>query len=227
MNLLDKTDLSFDNNKNEIIRKKIVNTEKKNIQKSKKEPSKFFMNKNDIYKNIIILFLIFFGIFITFVIKERSNEFLNVNYSFIKVFDKVLDSKHFIMHYMRIRNNKMNIVINAKKEDYIYNELTGFENLFKNIKLNIDNSSSQIWIEEDSYVSKNVNLNAIYSLIDNIDNLDVELEIINNTLVVVGELNDFQKIFNYLKIINYNNFEFDLRLIEHDKKYKYYKLTIE
>ena len=70
--------------------------------------------------------------------------------------------------------------------------------------------------------------NEIFNIISDIDNLSIKLlEIINNNLIAVGSLDDFKKIFSYLKHINYSSFHFDLRLIDYNSEKKYYRLIIE
>ena len=224
MNLLDKTEINFHDEKKikPIKRKPVIN---KNDDKNKN--IKIDAKKSNIYRNLIILFLIIFSFFLGLVFLKKSNHFLKNDYSFIALMNFVLESKDFTVQSIKLKNNKMQSIINANKEENIYNYLSSFEDLYKDIKFNIDNNKNQLWIQEDNIVTKHADINDLLNVISDIDNLSIELEIINNNLIAVGSLDDFKKIFSYLKHVNYSSFHFDLSLIEYNSEETYYRLIIE
>ena len=224
MNLLDKTEINLHDEKNieTIKRKHVINKNDDN-----KKNIKIDINKNNIYKNLIISFLIIFSLFLALVIFKKTDHFLNNDYSFITLMNFVLESNDFTIQSLKLKNNKMLSIINSNKEENIYNNLFFFEDLYKNIKFNINDNNNQIWVQKNNVITKNADINNLFNVISDIDNLSIELEIINNNLIAVGSLDDFKKIFSYLKHVNYSSFHFDLSLIEYNSEKTYYRLIIE
>ena len=227
MNLLEKTNLSFKSNaENSLDSKDIVGNNNAPLSFDQKYAPTIISNQK-IYKSIIILFLFLFTIFTIFIFNKKSDKYLYNNYFYVEIFDLVSKYEYLYVDYMIMENNQMRLVINADKEKYIYQTLFDFQNFSENIKLNINNSSNQFFIDQKIDINKNKNFNDIYRILNSIDNLDIEAGIINNSLVAVGEFVDFIRIFSYLQKVKYDNFEFDLRLIKYNDEKKYYKFTIK
>ena len=229
MNLLDKTgileDSKIDNKLSEVLpidnNKEIHN--KKNIKKKKND-----FNKNNFYKNLIISIIVLFCFFSIFVfINSSILDFKNNNYSFISLIEIISENNFLIIQSIELKNNKIKIIIDSNKEEYLYNNLSDIENIYSNIKFKINSGLNQIWIEETYITSNEKNINEIFNIISNIDNLNVELEIINNSLIVVGGMDDFMKVFDYFRKVNLNNFEFDLKLIDYGIVNNYYRLSVK
>ena len=139
----------------------------------------------------------------------------------------VNDLDYLDINNLVVKDGNLKIIVDIKRGDFLHISLTMFEDLYDNLKIKVDSGLHQIWINQKYDVKDSFDLNETFSEIKNIDNLDVELDVINNSLIVVGNLGDFKKIFEYFKKINYNIFEFYLQLIEHDTNEKYYKLKID
>ena len=227
MNLLEKKNLSFKSNaENSLDSKDIVGSNDVPLSFDQKYAPTIISNQK-IYKSIIILSLFLFTIFTIFIFNRKSDKYLYNNYFYVEFFDLVSKYEYLYLDYMIMENNQMRLVINADKEQYIYQTLFDFQNFSENIKLNINNSLNQFFIDQKIDINKNKNFNDIHRILNSIDNLDIEAEIINNNLVAVGEFIDFIRIFSYLQKVKYDNFEFDLRLIKYNDEKKYYKFTIK
>ena len=228
MNLLEPAEISFKNKKNE---KTTVEKSKSDIKvdngfnRNSSFESKF--SKKCFYRYIVILSSILFCFFAWFVFNSSNNIFIKNNYSFIEVIDLVSDLDYLDINNMVVENGRLKVIVDVEGDIFLRSSLTELESLYNNIKIKMNSGLTQIWINEKYDSTDHFNLEETISEIKSIDNLDIELDVVKNSLIVVGNLGDFKKIFEYFKKVNYEIFEFNLELIEYDSKEKYYKLKID
>ena len=228
MNLLEPTKISFKNKKNEKtidvkpnVEIKIKNDFNSNLLSRSKFTKKYF------YRYLVILSSILFCYFAWFVFNNSYNSFSKNNYSFIELLDLVNDLDYLDINNMAVESGRLKVVVDVKRYDFLNSALIELENINDNLKIKMNSGLTQIWINEKHDVGDNFNLNETILEIKSIDNLDIELDIVKNNLIVVGNLDDFKKIFEYFEKVNYKIFEFNLELINYDSKQKYYKLKID
>ena len=228
MNLLEPTEISFKNKKNEKKTDKKSNAKIKIDNNFNKNPSfKSKFSKKYFYRYVVILSLILFCFFTWFVFNSSNNSFTKNNYSFIEVIDMVNDLDYLDINNMVVEDGRLKVIVDIQGDDFLRSSLTELEYLYNDIKIKMNSELTQIWINEKYDSKDDFNLEETISEIKSIDNLDIELDVVKNSLIVVGNLGDFKKIFEYFKKVNYEIFEFNLELIEYQSKEKYYKLKID
>ena len=225
MNLLEPTKISFKDQKKTDVKSNVKIKIDNDFNRSLLSKSKF--TKKYFYRYLVVLSSILFCYFAWFVFNSNYNSFTKNNYSFIEVLDLVNDLDYLDINNMAVERGRLKVILDVQKYDFLHSALIELENIFNNLKIKMNSGLTQIWINEKYDSVDDFNLNQIILEIKSIDNLDIELDVVKNNLIVVGNLRDFKKIFEYFEKVNYEIFEFNLELINYDSKQKYYKLEIE
>jgi len=228
MNLLEQSGLkgSLENSIKNIESVSDVNEIKNIIDVKKNKTKKYFTKKNS-YKNVIIIIFLIFFIFCFGVFSNKENLNSGYDYKFLSLTNDISIDDSLYIRSLSIKNNNLVIIAETNKQREIYSYLPIIERIFTNIKLKVDKNISQIWINHKIENSTKRSIYEIFSMIDEIDGLHIEKEIIDNRLIAICNMDDFNIIFNYFNKIKLLNFEFDLQLINYISKKKYYNLTIE
>ena len=228
MNLLEQSGLkgSLENSIKNIESVSDVNEIKNIIDVKKNKTKKYFTKKNSYKSVIIIIFLIFF-IFCFGVFSNKENLNSGYDYKFLSLTNDISIDDSLYIRSLSIKNNNLVIIAETNKQREISSYLPTIERIFTNIKLKVDKNISQIWINHKIENSTKRSIHEIFNMIDEIDGLHIEKEIIDNRLIAICNMDDFNIIFNYFNKIKLLNFEFDLQLINYISKKKYYNLTIE
>ena len=225
MNLLNNTGIQIDLN-SRFKQSPIPNDEKKqkDVEKLRKNTKK----KNMKYKNIISYFnliqLIALVLFLFFsyslYISSLSQYYNKTEMDFTELFSELSNNQIFSINFL---HNDLEIILDYNESSSIYEDYDYYDSLYGDVKFLINNKESQIHIK-DSYNLKNyIDFYDLFSIISYIEEINIEKDIINNNLIIVGDSIDIVNIFEATKIYNYN---FKLNLIKSNNNNKYYQMTI-
>ena len=216
MNFLNKPGIqdSIDSTKLDIKNNKIIsnNVDSDNI---KEKTNKFY------YLILVALFL--FIAFSSYVYLYNYNYTNDINISY--VIDDLDDYNNMFISSIVNTNNKINIVLSCHTEGVLFNNIYNMKNDYPNLKISSNSHSHKIWIQE-KFKSKNISdLDFILLLIQD-NNLNVEWEIINNNLIIIGTIKNIKNLFLSLEKKNLHNFNFELNFIKNKWNKLFYKLVI-
>ena len=201
----------------------IPNEGKKNIIKD--ETQNFVNDKpksNERYRNIVIIISFILCLFFTYSLYLNSYNLFE-NKSEINIIDVFNDIKDSNVNSVEVINNRLNIILNYDQSNKIYQDYDLYNSKYSYVGLLINNSVSQIYIRDVYKVSSITDFYELFSIISYIDDINIEKDIINNDLIIIGDYSDIFKIF---KAINNYRFNFKLELIKSTSLNKYYQLTI-
>tara|TARA_B100001996_G_scaffold148423_1_gene113023 strand:- start:576 stop:1232 length:657 start_codon:yes stop_codon:yes gene_type:complete len=177
---------------------------------------------NNRYRNIVIIISFILSLFFAYSLYLSSyNLFENKSeITIINVFNDIKDSN---INSVEVNNNRLNIILNYDQSNKIYQDYDLYDSKYSYVGLLINNSVSQIYIRDVYRASSSVDFYELFSIISYIDDINIEKDIINNNLIIIGDYSDIFKIF---KAINNYRFNFKLELIKSTSLNKYYQLTI-
>ena len=124
---------------------------------------------------------------------------------------------------IQLLNNRIEIVLDYDKSNKIYQDYDLYQSKYSYVGLLINDNVSQVYIKDKYNVNYNIDFYELFSIISYIDNINIEKDIINNNLIIVG---DYPDIFNIFKALDDYSFNFKLDLMKTTSFKKYYQLTI-
>ena len=227
MNLLNNTGIQIDLN-SRFKQSPIPND--KNDKKKQKDVEKLRKNtkKNNKYRNIIsyfnliqlialVLFLFFsYSLYISS-LSQYSNK---TEMDFTELFSELSNNQIFSINFLY---NDLEIILDYNESSSIYEDYDYYDSRFGDVRFLINNKESQIHIEDSYNLKNNIDFYDLFSIISYIEEINIEKDIINNNLIIVGDSIDIVNIFEVTKIYNYN---FKLNLIKSNNNNKYYQMTI-
>ena len=228
MNLLNNTGIQDDLN-SKFKHSDISND--KNNQKKLEDVEKFRKNtrkKNKKYRNIIsyfnliqlialVLFLFFsFSLYISS-LSQYSNK---TEMDFTELFSELSNNQIFSINFLY---NDLEIILDYNESSSIYEDYDYYDSRYGDVRFLINNKESQIHIKDSYNLKNNIDFYDLFSIISYIEEINIEKDIINNNLIIVGDSIDIVNIFEVTKIYNYN---FKLNLIKSNNNNKYYQMTI-
>ncbi len=177
---------------------------------------------NKRYKNIVIIVAFILGLFFIYSLSLSSYTLFN-NKSEVTIDDVFNDIKDDNINSIQLMNNRLEIILDYDKSNEIYQDYDLYNSKYSYVGLLINNLVSQIYIKDIYNVNYNIDFYELFSIISYIDDINIEKDIINNNLIVIGDYSDISNIFKALS--NYR-FNFKLDLIKTTSLKKYYQLTI-
>jgi len=177
---------------------------------------------NKRYKNIVIIVAFILGLFFTYSLYLSSYTLFN-NKSEFTIADVFNDIRDDNINSIGLMDNRLEIILDYDKSNKIYQDYDLYDSKYSYVGLLINNSVSQIYIKDIYNVNYSVDFYELFSIISYIDDINIEKDIINNNLIVIGDYSDISNIF---KALNNYRFNFKLDLIKTTSLKKYYQLTI-
>ena len=228
MNLLNNTGIQDDLN-SKIKHSDISND--KNNQKKHEDVEKFRKNtkkKNKKHRSItsyfnliqliaLVLFLFFsYSLYISS-LSQYSNK---TEMDFTELFSELSNNQIFSINFLY---NDLEIILDYNESSSIYEDYDYYYSRYGDVRFLINNKESQIHIKDSYNLKNNIDFYDLFSIISYIEEINIEKDIINNNLIIVGDSIDIVNIFEATKIYNYN---FKLNLIKSNNNNKYYQMTI-
>jgi len=215
MNLLNNPGIQGD------VENLIKNKEKKLVDNIK-EPLNEKSKSNNRYGNIVILIAFILGLFFTYSLYLNSNNLFasKSKFSMMDVFSDIGDD---YIYSIELINNELKIILDYDKSEKIYQDYDLYDSKYSFVRLLINDLVSQIFIKDRYTINNNVDFYELFSIISYIDEINIEKDIINDNLIVIGDYSDISNIF---KALNNYKFNFKLNLIKVTSFKKYYQLTI-
>ena len=177
---------------------------------------------NNKYRNIVVIIAFILGLFFSYSLYLSSYNLFN-NKSDITIINVFNDIKDNNINSVEVINNRLKIILNYDQSNKIYQDYDLYDSKYSYVGLLINNLVSQIYIKDVCKVSSNIDFYELFSIISYIDDINIEKDIINNNLIIIGDYSDIFKIF---KALNNYRFNFKLDLIKTASLKKYYQLTI-
>ena len=228
MNLLNNTGIQIDlnsrfkqspmpNDKNDKKKQKDVEKLRRNTKKKNKKYRNIISYFNLIQLISLVLFLFFsYSLYISS-LSQYSNK---TEMDFTELFSELSNNQIFSINFLY---NDLEIILDYNESSSIYEDYDYYDSRYGDVRFLINNKESQIHIK-DSYNLKNyIDFYDLFSIISYIEEINIEKDIINNNLIIVGDSIDIVNIFEATKIYNYN---FKLNLIKSNNNNKYYQMTI-
>lgn len=215
MNLLSNPGIQSDleisiKNKRDIEINKI-----ENLVKEKPE-------SNNKYRNIVITVAFVLALFFSYSLYLSSYDLFTNKIEFTML-DIFKDIKNDNINSIQLLNNKIEIVLDYDKSNKIYQDYDLYHSKYSYVGLLINDNVSQVYIKDKYNVNYNIDFYELFSIISYIDDINIEKDIINNNLIIVG---DYPDIFNIFKALDDYSFNFKLDLMKTTSFKKYYQLTI-
>jgi len=200
----------------------LIKNEEKKLVDNIKEPLNEKSKSNNRYGNIVILIAFILGLFFTYSLYLNSNNLFasKSKFSMMDVFSDIGDD---YIYSIELINNELKIILNYDKSEKIYQDYDLYDSKYSFVRLLINDLVSQIFIEDRYTINNNVDFYELFSIISYIDEINIEKDIINDNLIVIGDYSDISNIF---KALNNYKFNFKLNLIKVTSFKKYYQLTI-
>tara|TARA_S200000501_G_C20701652_1_gene689801 strand:- start:3 stop:698 length:696 start_codon:yes stop_codon:yes gene_type:complete len=228
MNLLNNTGIQDDLN-SKIKHSDISND--KNNQKKHEDVEKFRKNtkKKDKkhrsitpYFNLIQLIALVLFLFFSYSLYLSSlSQYSNKNeMDFTELFSELSNNQIFSINFLY---NDLEIILDYNESSSIYEDYDYYDSRYGDVRFLINNKESQIHIKDSYNLKNNIDFYDLFSIISYIEEINIEKDIINNNLIIVGDSIDIVNIFEATKIYNYN---FKLNLIKSNNNNKYYQMTI-
>ena len=213
MNLLG--DPGIQSNLNSIVKKN-----PRILREPKKTPKNQYYKKNKKYFYSIILVSLFLILFFSysFYISSKNNNTKNV-FNCLSLFQEHINN---IISFEMIDNN-MRLVLDYEQSNQIYTDYDLYYSKYSFVGFSIDNKSSQIIIKDSFKGNDNIDFYELFTSINYIDSINIEKEIVENNLIIIG--NSFE-IINIFDLVKKYNFNFKLQLIKKMKNKNYYNLVI-
>lgn len=200
----------------------LIKNEEKKIVNNIKEPLNEKSKSNNRYGNIVILIAFILGLFFTYSLYLNSNNLFasKSKFSIMDVFSDIGDD---YIYSIELINNELKIILDYDKSEKIYQDYDLYDSKYSFVRLLINDLVSQIFIKDRYTINNNVDFYELFSIISYIDEINIEKDIINDNLIVIGDYSDISNIF---KALNNYKFSFKLNLIKVTSFKKYYQLTI-
>ena len=200
----------------------LIKNEEKKIVNNIKEPLNEKSKSNNRYGNIVILIAFILGLFFTYSLYLNSNNLFasKSKFSMMDVFSDIGDD---YIYSIELINNELKIILDYDKSEKIYQDYDLYDSKYSFVRLLINDLVSQIFIKDRYTINNNVDFYELFSIISYIDEINIEKDIINDNLIVIGDYSDISNIF---KALNNYKFNFKLNLIKATSFKKYYQLTI-
>lgn len=200
----------------------LIKNEEKKLVDNIKEPLNEKSKSNNRYGNIVILIAFILGLFFTYSLYLNSNNLFasKSKFSMMDVFSDIGDD---YIYSIELINNELKIILDYDKSEKIYQDYDLYDSKYSFVRLLINDLVSQIFIEDRYTINNNVDFYELFSIISYIDEINIEKDIINDNLIVIGDYSDISNIF---KALNNYKFNFKLNLIKVTSFKKYYQLTI-
>ena len=200
----------------------LIKNEEKKLVDNIKEPLNEKSKSNNRYGNIVILIAFILGLFFTYSLYLNSNNLFasKSKFSIMDVFSDIGDD---YIYSIELINNELKIILDYDKSEKIYQDYDLYDSKYSFVRLLINDLVSQIFIKDRYTINNNVDFYELFSIISYIDEINIEKDIINDNLIVIGDYSDISNIF---KALNNYKFNFKLNLIKATSFKKYYQLTI-
>lgn len=200
----------------------LIKNEEKKLVNNIKEPLNEKSKSNNRYGNIVILIAFILGLFFTYSLYLNSNNLFasKSKFSMVDVFSDIGDD---YIYSIELINNELKIILDYDKSEKIYRDYDLYDSKYSFVRLLINDLVSQIFIKDRYTINNNVDFYELFSIISYIDEINIEKDIINDNLIVIGDYSDISNIF---KALNNYKFNFKLNLIKVTSFKKYYQLTI-
>lgn len=227
MNLLNNTGIQIDlnsrfkqshipNDKNDKKKQKDVEKLRRNTKKKNKKYRNIISYFNLIQLISLVLFLFFsYSLYISS-LSQYSNK---TEMDFTELFSELSNNQIFSINFLY---NDLEIILDYNESSSIYEDYDYYDSRYGDVRFLINNKESQIHIKDSYNLKNNIDFYDLFSIISYIDEINIEKDIINNNLIIVGDSIDIVNIFEATKIYNYN---FKLNLIKSNNN-KYYQMTI-
>ena len=200
----------------------LIKNEEKKLVNNIKEPLNEKSKSNNRYGNIVILIAFILGLFFTYSLYLNSNNLFasKSKFSMMDIFSDIGDD---YIYSIELINNELKIILDYDKSEKIYQDYDLYDSKYSFVRLLINDLVSQIFIKDRYTINNNVDFYELFSIISYIDEINIEKDIINDNLIVIGDYSDISNIF---KALNNYKFNFKLNLIKVTSFKKYYQLTI-
>ena len=228
MNLLNNTGIQDDlnskfkhsdisNDKNNQKKHEDVEKFRKNTKKKDKKHRSITSYFNLIQLIALVLFLFFsYSLYISS-LSQYSNK---TEMDFTELFSELSNNQIFSINFLY---NDLEIILDYNESSSIYEDYDYYDSRYGDVRFLINNKESQIHIKDSYNLKNNIDFYDLFSIISYIEEINIEKDIINNNLIIVGDSIDIVNIFEATKIYNYN---FKLNLIKLNNNNKYYQMTI-
>ena len=228
MNLLNNTGIQDDlnskfkhidipNDKNNQKKHEDVEKFRKNTKKKNKKHRSITSYFNLIQLIALVLFLFFSYSFYISSLSQYSNK---TEMDFTELFSELSNNQIFSINFLY---NDLEIILDYNESSSIYEDYDYYDSRYGDVRFLINNKESQIHIKDSYNLKNNIDFYDLFSIISYIEEINIEKDIINNNLIIVGDSIDIVNIFEATKIYNYN---FKLNLIKSNNNNKYYQMTI-
>ena len=200
----------------------LIKNEEKKLVDNIKQPLNEKSKSNNRYGNIVILIAFILGLFFTYSLYLNSNNLFasKSKFSMMDVFSDIGDD---YIYSIELINNELKIILDYDKSEKIYQDYDLYDSKYSFVRLLINDLVSQIFIKDKYTINNNVDFYELFSIISYIDEINIEKDIVNDNLIVIGDYSDISNIF---KALNNYKFNFKLNLIKVTSFKKYYQLTI-
>ena len=200
----------------------LIKNEEKKLVDNIKQPLNEKSKSNNRYGNIVILIAFILGLFFTYSLYLNSNNLFasKSKFSMMDVFSDIGDD---YIYSIELINNELKIILDYDKSEKIYQDYDLYDSKYSFVRLLINDLVSQIFIKDRYTINNNVDFYELFSIISYIDEINIEKDIVNDNLIVIGDYSDISNIF---KALNNYKFNFKLNLIKVTSFKKYYQLTI-
>jgi len=169
---------------------------------------------------IVLLSFIAFSSYVLFYNYSYTNDII-----ISEVLDDFDDYNNLIINSIVNNNNKINIILSCKTEGELFDNVYNMKNFYPNLKISSNANSHKIWIQEKFKSEIISDIDDILLLIEN-DNLNVEWEIFNNNLIIIGTIKNIKDLFFLFEKNNLYNLNFKLNFIKNKWNKLFYKLVI-
>ncbi|MAV92784.1 MAG: hypothetical protein CMG01_01280 [Candidatus Marinimicrobia bacterium] len=189
------------------------------LSELKKTPKNQFSKKNKKYFYYIIsvsLFLILFFSY-SFYISSKNNT-KNV-FNCLSLFQEHINN----IISIEMKDNNLRLVLDYKQSNQIYTDYDLYYYNYSFVGFSVNDKSSQIIIKDSFKSNENIDFYELLNSINYIDSINIEKEIVEDNLIIIGNSFEIIKIFDLLKKYNFN---FKLQLIKEMKNKNYYNLVI-
>tara|TARA_B100001094_G_scaffold39333_1_gene33827 strand:- start:156 stop:530 length:375 start_codon:yes stop_codon:yes gene_type:complete len=119
--------------------------------------------------------------------------------------------------------NDLKIILDYNDPGSVYEDYDFYDSKYGDVRLLINNKESQIHIRNSYNLKNNIDFYDLFSIINYIEEINIEKDIVNNNLIIVGDSLDIKNIFEATKSYVYN---FKLNLIKSNNNNEYYQMTI-
>ena len=183
--------------------------------------------KKNKFHYIVISSVILFITFCLYVFSSNSASSLYLDSIIISdTIDQLNNKKNMIIKSVENSKNKINIILSCKSEGALFENVYELKDKYPNVKIKTNSNLHQIWIQKDFMTKSIADIDRILHIINNDNILNVEKEIINENLIIIGTLKDIKYLFLLFEKNNLEKIEFYLDLIEHEFNNTFYKLII-